>query len=77
MGGKKHWKDLSPRKRAVVVTASAAQTLLAAAAYRDLVQRPAEAVRGPKVVWGLAILVNWVGPIGYFVLGRKTPPDAA
>ena len=50
----------------------AAQVTLTAAAYRDLVRRPAEQVNGTKLAWGLALLVNWVGPIAYFLDGRKS-----
>jgi len=40
------------------------------AALVDLVRRPQ--TRGPKWVWALVIvLVNFVGPIIYFVAGRK------
>jgi hypothetical protein len=36
----------------------------------DLVRR--EQTRGPKWVWALVIvLVNFIGPIIYFVIGRK------
>jgi hypothetical protein len=51
---------------------TAAQLALTAAAYRDLAKRPAAQVNGPKAAWGLAILVNWVGPIAYFAKGRRT-----
>jgi hypothetical protein len=40
------------------------------AALVDLVRR--EQTRGPKWVWALVIvLVNFIGPIIYFVIGRK------
>jgi hypothetical protein len=40
------------------------------AALVDLVRR--EQTRGPKWVWALVIvLVNYIGPIIYFVAGRK------
>jgi hypothetical protein len=40
------------------------------AACVDLVRR--EQTRGPKWVWALVILfVNFIGPIIYFVAGRK------
>ncbi len=49
-----------------------AQVTLTATAYRDLARRPADQVEGPKLAWGLAILVNWVGPIAYLAKGRRT-----
>ena len=35
-----------------------------------IVERGAEQVDGPKLAWGLALLVNWIGPIAYFTKGR-------
>lgn len=46
------------------------QTGLMIAALVDLLRR--EETRGPKWVWALVILfVNMIGPIVYFVAGRK------
>ncbi|NYD86104.1 PLD nuclease N-terminal domain-containing protein [Cellulomonas oligotrophica] len=64
------WDELSTGRRVGVVVVSAAQIALTVAAYRDLVKRPAEQVHGPKLAWGVALLVNWVGPITYFAKGR-------
>ena len=72
MGTKRRWKDLTNGQRIAVGVVGAAQVTLTAAAYRDLVRRPAEQVNGTKLAWGLALLVNWVGPIAYFLDGRKS-----
>ncbi len=41
-------------------------------ALLDLVKRPEEALNGSKVMWILIIaLVNVIGPILYFIVGRK------
>lgn len=71
MGTKRRWKDLTKGQRIAVGVVGAAQVTLTAAAYRDLLRRPAEQVNGTKLAWGLALLVNWVGPIAYFLGGRK------
>ena len=39
------------------------------AAYVDLIRR--SQTRGPKWVWVLVILINFIGPIVYFIAGRK------
>ena len=39
------------------------------AALVDLIRRTK--TRGPKWVWVLVILINFIGPIIYFVVGRK------
>jgi hypothetical protein len=72
MGTKRRWKDLTKGQRIAVGVVGAAQVTLTAAAYRDLLRRPAEQVNGTKLAWGLALLVNWVGPIAYFLDGRKS-----
>ncbi len=66
-----HWSGLSTRRKVGTLVVTAAQLALTAAAYRDLAKRPAAEVNGPKAAWGLAILVNWVGPIAYFAKGRR------
>ncbi|MFI2705202.1 PLD nuclease N-terminal domain-containing protein [Cellulosimicrobium composti] len=71
MGNKRRWKDLTRGQKIAVGVVGAAQVTLTAAAYRDLLRRPAERVNGTKLAWGLALLVNWVGPIAYFLDGRK------
>lgn len=46
------------------------QLVLLVTALMDLIRR--EHTRGPKWVWALVILfVNVIGPIIYFVIGRK------
>lgn len=46
------------------------QLALMVAALVDLIRRAH--TRGPKWVWALVIvLVNYIGPILYFVMGRK------
>lgn len=71
MAHKTHWKDLSTKRKAGFAVVSLTQIALTAAAYRDLVKRPADQVEGPKFVWGIALLVNWIGPLAYFAKGRK------
>ncbi len=66
------WSDLPASRRVGAVVVGLAQVTLTAAAYRDLARRPASEVNGTKLAWGLAILVNWVGPLAYFAKGRRT-----
>jgi len=48
------------------------QLALAVAAWVDLARRPADQVNGRKGLWAAVIAVNWVGPIAYFVKGRRS-----
>ena len=68
---KRSWSDLSPRARRAVVVLGAVEAALTVAAQVDLARRPAALVSGSKARCRLLIMVNLVGPIAYFVLGRR------
>lgn len=68
---RQHWRDLSPRQQTAILVMASVQMSLAATAWVDLARRPATLVRGPKPLWAAAIAVNVVGPIAYFVAGRR------
>jgi hypothetical protein len=70
---KKTWKEMSPAARASFVAVGIAQVSLMIAAQRDISKRPAELINGPKAAWRMASMINFIGPMGYFVLGRKRP----
>ncbi|MBG0817833.1 PLD nuclease N-terminal domain-containing protein [Planomonospora sp. ID82291] len=63
-------RDLSGRRRAVILTAASIELSLTATAAADLWRRPAERVRGRKALWWPLLLVQPFGPIAYLVLGR-------
>lgn len=67
----RQWRDLSPSQQRLVYVAGAAEALLTAAALRDLTRRPGDRVRGPKAAWVLALFVQPVGPVAYFLVGRR------
>jgi hypothetical protein len=71
MAQRKQWRDLSPVQRASVFVLVSIQVSLLVAALADLRRRPAAAVRGPKPVWGAVAFINYIGPLAYFVFGRK------
>jgi hypothetical protein len=68
---RQRWSDLTPGQQRSIVVAGAVQLLLAAAALLDLRRRPAEQVRGSKKLWTAAAFVNFVGPLAYFLFGRR------
>ena len=70
---KKTWKEMSPASRTGTVVVGLAQIALMLAAQRDISRRPAELINGPKAAWRMAALINFIGPMGYFVFGRKRP----
>jgi hypothetical protein len=71
---KKSWKELPPAARIGTIVIGAAQLAFLTAAQRDLSRRPAEQIRGSKMFWRLATLVNFIGPGCYFAFGRKGLP---
>ena len=73
---KKTWKELSPAAKFGTITAALVQLSLLVAAQRDISHRPAEEIRGSKMLWRLATLVNFVGPGSYFTFGVKHLPTA-
>ncbi|WP_156642210.1 PLDc N-terminal domain-containing protein [Arthrobacter sp. B6] len=73
MAKKKTWKEMSPAARTGTVLVGLVQVTMMLAAQRDISKRPAELINGPKAAWRMAALINFIGPMGYFVFGRKRP----
>jgi hypothetical protein len=71
MSEKKRWQDLSPWQRLSGILLAVIQVSLLIAALIDIRRRPAEQIRGRKLWWVMAAFVNYVGPISYFLFGRK------
>lgn len=69
---KRKWSELTPVQRATIAVVGFVQILLLAAALFDLRRRPAEQIKGNKKLWTLAAFINFVGPLAYFLFGRKT-----
>jgi hypothetical protein len=44
---------------------------LLVAAQRDISRRPEAQINGPKAAWRAASFINFIGPMGYFIFGRK------
>jgi hypothetical protein len=65
------WSDLSSGRKTGVLVAASVQLALAATAWTDLARRSADEVNGPKAMWAVLIVVNFIGPLSYFVFGRK------
>jgi hypothetical protein len=68
---RKKWSDLTQSQKRAVYVGGTVETVLTAAALRDLASRPAEEIRGSKLAWVLAFFVQPFGPIAYFVAGRQ------
>lgn len=68
---KKRWDDLSGTQKRAIVLSGTAQIALLVAALVDIYRRPADEIRGGKLLWTAAAFVNFVGPLAYFLIGRK------
>ena len=70
-GTQKRWRDLtSTQKRGITILGIIQVSLLGAALW-DIRRRPADQIRGSKWLWTMAAFVNYVGPLAYFIVGRK------
>jgi Phospholipase_D-nuclease N-terminal len=68
---KKRWSDFSPRQQAAIVVGAIVELLMTTIALVDLAHRPARQVRGSKFLWLVTFVVQPVGPILYFLAGRR------
>lgn len=69
---KTSWAEMTPTQKKIVVAAGIVEAVVTTWCLRDLTRRPAELVRGPKLLWGPAMSVQPFGPIAYLVWGRRT-----
>jgi hypothetical protein len=67
---KKQFKEYSPAKKLWIAGLVAVSLGVVAAAERDLQRRPADQVRGSKLLWRLVCL-NALGSASYFRWGRR------
>ena len=72
----KQWQDLTDRQKRGIVVLGVLQLALLAAALIDIRRRPAEEINGSKRLWTMVVFINGIGPIAYFVFGRKRPASA-
>lgn len=68
---------LNPAVLAALVVLAAVEIGLFVWALLDWLKRPAEAIRGNRIVWLVVFaLINTVGPVLYLTLGRLPKPAA-
>lgn len=66
------YEGLSPVARLLLWVLVAVEAVLIVAAQRDIHRRPAESIRGPKLLWRIVATQNLIGPAAYFGLGRRS-----
>ena len=67
----KQWKDLTDAQQRGIVFLGVLQLALLITALIDIRRRPADAINGSKRLWTVIVFVNFIGPITYFLFGRK------
>jgi hypothetical protein len=65
------WSELTAGQRRSIVFAGIVQVALLLAALLDIRRRPADTLNGSKLLWTALVFINFVGPIAYFIFGRK------
>lgn len=68
---RKRWSDLSPQQQAAIGVVGLIQITLLLLALIDIRRRPAEQINGSKRLWRAVAFINFLGPISYFLFGRK------
>jgi hypothetical protein len=71
MAEQRKWSDLSQRQRNAIKVLGATEFLLKILMLVDIKRRPASQIRGPKAAWRAAAVVNTIGPVSYFLFGRR------
>ena len=65
------YNRLSPTARGAGWVLLAVEVVLITAAERDIQRRPAESIRGPKLLWRALATQNVIGPAAYYGFGRR------
>jgi hypothetical protein len=68
---KRRWSDFTRQQQTAIVLGAIAELIMTTIALRDLARRPATQVRGRKLPWVFAFFVQPIGPVLYFLFGRR------
>ena len=71
MTAKKKWSERSRFSRTLIIAAGVVEVVLLVATLIDIKRRPADQIKGSKRMWTALAFVDIVGPISYFVFGRR------
>jgi flagellar biosynthesis/type III secretory pathway M-ring protein FliF/YscJ len=71
LSSKKRWEDLTQRQQIAIIVMGVVQIGLLVAALVDIHQRSEEELTASKRTWTMISLINYLGPIAYFLFGRK------
>ena len=66
---------LTDRQKKILGVVLVVHLVVARLTLRDLRRRHPAAVRGPKRLWRLWVLMNTTGSVAYWLFGRRRPDD--
>ncbi len=67
----KHWKGFSPAMSARAIARGIVNLVLVIGTLRDIRRRRDDELNGSRKLWTLAAFAPPIGPIAYFLFGRK------
>ncbi|MGE5602144.1 MAG: PLDc N-terminal domain-containing protein [Nitrososphaerales archaeon] len=67
----KKWSELPTGQKVAGLLLAVVQYSLLIAALWDIWHRPVDRINGNRRIWTTAVFVNFIGPIAYFLFGRK------
>jgi hypothetical protein len=68
---RRRWADMSSLQKAGNILMAVAEIATVAMALLDIRRRPASEINGSKRVWSMTALIQPIGPVIYFIFGRK------
>jgi hypothetical protein len=68
---KKQWSEMTSAQKTGTAVLVGAQVIMLAAALLNISRRPEDQLNGSRRLWTVLSFVNFIGPIAYFLLGRK------
>ena len=68
---RRNWKEMSPVQKVGNIVMGAVELVLVTLALWDISHRPDNEINGKKRTWVMASLIQPIGPIIYFIFGRK------
>ena len=72
---KRKWKDLTKAEKTLILILASLQITLHIAARRDIARRSQEEICGNKRMWVGLSYFNIIGPLAYFIIGRRQSPN--
>lgn len=71
MKAKQKFSELSRTSQFAILSAISLQLSLLVTALVDLSKREPAQINGSKGLWAVASFINFIGPLAYFIFGRK------